>query len=176
MNELLGDLDESELEESEVLDSEGGEVITLNPVLCKVIRWKARLTPEKQAGTPEILCLSAVTISREMAFTLISRDIYLADYLRDTNIDSYAFFVRTRWEYVSTPEGVYEKLLQYESDKAARQRFMEVFGRGIQESHIPFAYRRYVCTRPCERRGRKQSVMDEHSNHGPNPNKNVTDR
>ncbi|KAI6029037.1 hypothetical protein EDC04DRAFT_2605662 [Pisolithus marmoratus] len=143
MDELSSDLDENESEESEVSDSEGAEIITLNPVLCKVIRWKARLTPEQQARTPEILCLSAVTISREMVFSLISHDIYLSDCLRDTNVDSYASFVPTRWEYVSTSEEVYEKLLQYESDKAARQRFMEVFGRGIHESHMKFATRPY---------------------------------
>ncbi|KAI6032354.1 hypothetical protein PISMIDRAFT_13258 [Pisolithus microcarpus 441] len=61
---------------------------------------------------------------------------------RDT-LDPCSFFFRTRWEYVSTEEEIDEKLWEFEWDKAARQGLMEVFGRGIKESHMKFATRAF---------------------------------
>ncbi|KIK12688.1 hypothetical protein PISMIDRAFT_18561 [Pisolithus microcarpus 441] len=120
MNELLADIDVGDSDEAEVTEEEGGEIITLNPVICKVITWEVRLTLEQKSRIPEILW-----------------------YVRNDNdtLDPCSFFVRTRWEYVSTREEAYEKSHHFESDAAARQRFMEVFGRGIQESHMKFATR-----------------------------------
>ncbi|KAI5982036.1 hypothetical protein EDD15DRAFT_2534667 [Pisolithus albus] len=124
MNELLADIDVGDSDEEEVAaeaEADGGEIITLNPVICKVIRWQNSLTPEQKSRIPEIL-----------------------RYVRnDDTLDPCSFFVRTRWEYVSTEEEINKRLRHFESDGAARQRFMEVFGRGIQESHMKFATRAF---------------------------------
>lgn len=124
MNELLSDIDVGDSdEEEEVAEAEakGAQITTLNPVICKVTRWKNRLTPEQRAKVPEILWY-------------VRND-------RDT-LDPCSFFFRTRWEYVSTEEEVAERLWEFEWDVAARQRLMEVFSdRGIQESHMKFATR-----------------------------------
>ncbi|KAI6032318.1 hypothetical protein PISMIDRAFT_428101 [Pisolithus microcarpus 441] len=119
MNELLADIDIGDSDEPEV-EEEGVEVTTLNLVICKVTEWKNRLTPEQRARIPEILW-----------------------YVRNDNDtpNPCSFFFRSRWEYVSTHEEIDEKLQQSGWDRAARQRLMEVFGRGIQESHMKFATR-----------------------------------
>lgn len=125
MRELLADIealwitDDEELSDS---DSEGGEVVTVNPVIRMVNIWARLLTDEQRARTPRILY-----------------------YLLDVNAgyDPYDFFFLTRWAYVKTVEEVNQKLSECESDWDARQRFMEVFGRGIQESHMKFATRVY---------------------------------
>lgn len=120
MNELLANIDIADADESDSEVEEGVETTTLNPVICKVITWKARLTPEEQAQIPEILW-------------------YVRDD-RDT-LDPCSFFFRTRWEYVSTREEIYEKLRQSGWDRAARQRIMDAFGGRIQESDLKFATR-----------------------------------
>lgn len=123
MNELLADIDVGDSDEAEVVaEAEGAQITSLNPVICKVTKWETSLTPEQQAKIPEILWY-------------VRND-------RDT-LDPCSFFFRTRWEYVSTEEEIDEKLWEFEWDKAARQRLMEVFGRGIKESHMKFATRAF---------------------------------
>ncbi|KAI5983124.1 hypothetical protein EDD15DRAFT_2376863 [Pisolithus albus] len=126
MNRLLADINigdfEAEVAEAKAeAEAEGVQVTILNPVICKVTKWKNRLTPEQQARIPEVLwCVRN----------------------NSDNLDHCSFFVRTRYEYVSTREEVFDKLRHFESDVAARQRFMDVFGRGIKESDMKFATRK----------------------------------
>lgn len=85
-------------------------------------RWKIRLTPEQRAGTPPI--------------------IYL---LRDASVgyDTCTFLVLTRFAYVSSHEEIQGKLCESESNRVAKRRFVDMFGRGIQDSHMKFAAERY---------------------------------
>ncbi|KAI6146758.1 hypothetical protein BKA82DRAFT_627713 [Pisolithus tinctorius] len=107
-------------------------------------RWKIRLTPEQRAGTPPIICLFTVTISIGTC-ALISFDIYLTNLLRGASVgyDTCTFLVLTRFAYVSSHEEIQEKLCESESNRVAKRRFVEMFGRGIQDSHMKSAAERY---------------------------------
>ncbi|RDB15237.1 hypothetical protein Hypma_004740 [Hypsizygus marmoreus] len=89
--------------------------------------WRLELTAEQRAQTPPI--------------KVYARDIASAT-------ASCVFFILTRRTTIRTPEQADELLCELESDRIKKRKFVEVFGRGFQESEMVFSMKQWKSFKP----------------------------